>query len=216
VTLVAFSLRGMRPRFGGRLGELLFKPLATYQFLTVRTYVQHDGEPGIHFLAEWLDNRLAVKFGPRVFGLPYRLGRIDYQNEWPWGGVCGCVEDVRIGAKLVYRAGSETGAPQFVPCAAGSLGEWLMERYTAFNCAGGLRQFFRVWHKPWSQAQIQVELTDRSLLTRSWPFHGTAKLIGANYSPGLNGVWMGWPHVLHGETEPRKLRESVPDSCEFV
>src|SRR5436309_13322726 len=44
VSLVAFTMRGMRPRFGGSLGALLFKPIATHHFLNVRTYVRHRGE----------------------------------------------------------------------------------------------------------------------------------------------------------------------------
>lgn len=50
VSLVAFTLRGMHPRFGGRFAKCLFSPLATHQFLNVRTYVRHEGEPGIHWL----------------------------------------------------------------------------------------------------------------------------------------------------------------------
>ena len=197
VTLVAFTLHGMHPRFGGRLAKLFFKPLATHHFLNVRTYVRHGGETGIHFLAEWLTNRLAVKLGPRVFGLPYRLGGIAYQNDPAGGELCGRVTDMRTGAALRYRAGSETSAPQLLaPCAAGSLDEWLMERYTAFNCVGRRRRFFRVWHELWPQSQVELQLEDRSLLTREWPFLREAKLIGANYSPGVRGVWMGWPHAM--------------------
>ncbi len=50
VSLVAFTMRGMRPRWGGSLGALLFKPIATHEFLNVRAYVKHQGEPGIFFL----------------------------------------------------------------------------------------------------------------------------------------------------------------------
>jgi uncharacterized protein YqjF (DUF2071 family) len=60
VSLVAFTMRDMRPRVGGKLATLLFKPIATHHFLNVRTYVKHHGETGIHFLAEWLDNPLSV------------------------------------------------------------------------------------------------------------------------------------------------------------
>lgn len=81
VSLVAFTMRRMRPRFGGRFAEWLFKPIATHEFLNVRTYVRHNGEPGIYFLAEWLSNPLSVHLGPRTFGLPYRFGRIEYFHE---------------------------------------------------------------------------------------------------------------------------------------
>ncbi|HEX8490696.1 MAG TPA: DUF2071 domain-containing protein, partial [Chthoniobacterales bacterium] len=60
VSLVAFTLRRMRPRLGGRIGEWLLKPIATHEFLNVRTYVRANDEPGIFFLVEWLSNRLSV------------------------------------------------------------------------------------------------------------------------------------------------------------
>src|SRR5437667_631907 len=44
VSLVAFTMRGMRPRFGGRLGAALLKPIATHEFFNVRTYVREGAE----------------------------------------------------------------------------------------------------------------------------------------------------------------------------
>lgn len=192
VSLVAFTMRGMRPRIGGRMGAWLLKPIATHDFLNVRTYVRHDGEPGIHFLAEWLSNLLAVKLGPRTFGLPYRFGRIAYEHDWRRGKLSGRVEDAPARTALVYRAELEFGAP-FAPCEADSLDEWLMERYSAFNAAGGRRRFFRVWHPPWPQRRVDVALEDVSLLRQSWPWFADARLAGANFSPGLREVWMGRP-----------------------
>ena len=169
------------------------KPLAAHEFLNVRTYVQHREERGIHFLAEWLPNRLAVLLGPGAFGLPYRLGRLDYDHQHESGLVRGAVQDVRTAGVLNYSACIDKDAC-FVPCPAGSLDEWLMERFTAFNAAQGRRRFFRVWHEPWPQARAEVHLGDLSLLTEAWPFFRDTQLIGANYSPGVRCVWMGRPH----------------------
>src|SRR6266536_656086 len=66
VSLVAFTLRGMRPCLGGRLSAWLLRPIATHEFLNVRTYVKRGGETGIYFMAEWLSNRLSVALGPRL------------------------------------------------------------------------------------------------------------------------------------------------------
>src|SRR5213075_579311 len=60
VSIVAFTLSRMRPRIGGRLGEWLFKPIATHEFLNVRTYVRHQGETGIYFLAELRNSWVAI------------------------------------------------------------------------------------------------------------------------------------------------------------
>lgn len=206
VTLVAFTMENMHPRHGGKLGALLFSPIATHDFLNVRTYVRHHGEPGIHFLAEWLSNWLAVQLGPRTFGLPYRHGRICYKHDCANSFLRGRVEDVRSKASFSYRADREIAAPDrsqhagpeasapFTSCEPGSLDEWLMERYTAFNSAGGKKRFFRVWHPPWPQRPATVAIEDLALLEENWPWFKTAQLVSANYSPGLRNVWMGRPH----------------------
>jgi uncharacterized protein len=192
VSLVAFTMRGMRPRVGGRLTALLFRPIATHDFLNVRTYVRDGSECGIHFLAEWLSNRLAVGLGPATFGLPYRHGRIAYEHDRQDGLLQGRVADPGGAGRMAYR-GELAEPATFQPCPAGSLDEWLMERYTAFNSAGGRRRFFRVWHPPWPQRAAVVELHETTLLTLRWPWFEGARQVGANFSPGFDEVWMGRP-----------------------
>lgn len=193
VSLVAFTMCGMRPRVGGRLAAWLFRPIATHDFLNVRTYIRHNNECGIHFLAEWLSSRLAVKLGPSTFGLPYRHGLITYDHNWPLGTIRGEVTNAGNDAKLRYHA---TLPRHFVfqLCEAGSLTEWLMERYTAFNSAGRRKRFFRAWHPPWPQCALPVMLKEKTLLTQHWPWFHEARLVGAHYSSGFDEVWMGRPH----------------------
>ena len=192
VSVVAFTMRGMRPRLGGKLAAVLLRPIATHEFLNVRTYVRHGDECGIHFLAEWLPNRLAVQLGPATFGLPYHYGRIAYEHDWQNGRIQGRVSDAGNCVRLAYHC--EWIAPaSFRPCVAGSFDEWLMERYTAFNSAGGRKRFFRVWHPPWPQCAAAVRLDETTLLTNRWPWFKQAQPVGANFSPGFDEVWMGWP-----------------------
>lgn len=193
VSLVAFAMRNMRPQVGGKLSAWLFRPIASHDFLNVRTYVRHNGESGIHFLAEWLSSWLAVRLGPMAFGLPYHHGRIRYHCDELTGTFVGRVVDVSEGSAFAYRARTVVGEG-FQPCAAGSLTEWLMERYTAFNNAGGSHRYFRVWHPPWPQCPAEVTLDEISLLIHPWHWFRSAKLIGVNYSPGFSDVWMGRPH----------------------
>ncbi len=164
ISLVAFTLRGMRPRVGGRLAASLFRAIATHDFLNVRTYVQHRNETGIYFLGEWLSNRLSVALGPLLFGLPYRLGKLDYEHNWQTHNLSGVVIDPVAKGRLAYLAEMQPG---FEECATHSLTEWLMERYTAFTLMGGKRKFFRVWHAPWRQAPAQTRILDSSLLELS-------------------------------------------------
>lgn len=193
VSLVAFTMRDMRPRIGGRLAAWLLKPIATHEFLNVRTYVRHRGETGIYFLAEWLSNPLSALLGPLTFGLPYRLGRLQYHHAHETGDLHGIVSEPNNSPRLEYVA-KITPDPRFQPCTPDSKDEFLMERYTAFTERSGARRFFRIWHPPWPQAPAQIRMVDESLLIANWPWLKSAKLIGANFSPGVRQVWMGRPH----------------------
>lgn len=206
VSLVAFTMRDMRPRLGGKLGALLFKPIATHEFLNVRTYVRHDGERGIHFLAEWLPNSLAVALGPLVFGLPYRKGSLVYRNDSRDGHVGGEITDARTGTSLTYHA----DIPRSLihePCEAGSLDEFLVERYTAFNRECGIHRCFRIWHPPWPVVAIDAHVEDRGLLARTGEWSRDADFISAHHSAGFPGVWMGRPHLL--PTNPHRHEHEI-------
>jgi len=191
VSVVAFTMHGMRFRFFGRFGALLLKPIATHEFLNVRTYIRHRGEAGIYFMTEWLSNPLSRVFGPVTFGLPYRLGTLEYKHDWQTEALSGSVTAHR--KRYAYTA-ALAAADTFCECAAGSLPEWLMERYTAFTWRRGQGRFFRVWHRPWLQVAAEPVVSDQSLLEQAWPFFRSAKISGGNFSPGLQSVWMGWPH----------------------
>jgi uncharacterized protein YqjF (DUF2071 family) len=192
VSLVAFTLSRMRPRIGGRIGEWLFKPIATHEFLNVRTYVHHRGEPGIYFLAEWLSNPFSVRLGPRTFGLPYRFGRLNYDHASIDGALRGKVE--AYGGRLAYAG--EVYGPDLAASEPESLTEFVLERYTAFTQQRNRARFFRVWHIPWEQAPADIEVSADTLLAGTGAWWKTAEYIGANYSPGAE-VWMGRPHRIN-------------------
>ncbi len=195
VSLVAFTMQGMRPRLGRSLGALLFKPVATHHFLNVRTYVIHKGEAGIYFMREWLSSRMAAYLGPWSFGLPYRFAKIEYRND--------CEQECRgrveaSGGAFSYRAALMTSKVGNSP--VDSLDEFLLERYTAFTQAGRHRRFFRIWHEPWQQVAARVKIETDNLIRATEPWWRNAHCVGANYSPGVN-VWMGWPHKIASTNE---------------
>ncbi|MDF1859388.1 MAG: DUF2071 domain-containing protein [Verrucomicrobiales bacterium] len=149
VSLVAFTMRGMRFAKGGKCTRWMTAPLATHRFLNLRTYVRTGGEEGIFFMKEWLDNPLSIPLGPKTFGLPYRRGELRYAHG-PEGveGAVDCYE-----GSLRYR-----GKPGKVEAAApvGTLSAFLLERYTAFIAAGRKPKKFRVWHEPWRHGRLPI------------------------------------------------------------
>lgn len=209
VSIVAFTLLRMRPRIGGKIGEWLLKPIATHEFLNIRTYVRHRGEPGIYFLAEWLSNPLSVRLGPRTFGLPYHFGRLAYEHASDGSALRGRVD--APDARLVYQG--EVREADFETSEAESLNEFMLERYSAFTRRGHRARFFRVWHPPWQQAEAEIKVTADTLIAGTGPWWKTAEYIGANYSPGAE-VWMGRPHPIDrtgincsaGETSAKRCR----------
>jgi uncharacterized protein YqjF (DUF2071 family) len=197
VSLVAFTLSRMRPRIGGRIGEWLFTPIATHEFLNVRTYVRHRGEPGIYFLAEWLSNPLSVRMGPRTFGLPYRFGHLAYEHALDADALRGTVN--AAAGQLVYEG--KVRGMDFETSEASSVTEFMLERYTAFTQRRDRSGFFRVWHPPWEQAPAEIDVITHTLLASTGRWWKTAECIGANYSPGVE-VWMGRPHRISRMDSP--------------
>ena len=189
VSIVAFTLVRMRPRLGGAWTEWILKPIATHEFLNIRTYVRHHGEPGIFFLAEWLSNRISVQLGPRTFGLPYRFGQLHYEHGSAFQGSVSARE-----GRLTYSG--EVAGPEFGPCEPGSTAEFMLERYTAFTQRGKRRRLFRIWHSPWPQAPAVCHVAETSLIASTGAWWNTAEFVSAHYSPGAE-VWMGRPHPIN-------------------
>ncbi|TLD72615.1 DUF2071 domain-containing protein [Phragmitibacter flavus] len=192
VSLVAFTLREMHFRHGGIVGRWLLRPIATHEFLNVRTYVKHRGEPGIYFLSEWLPNALSVALGKPLFGLPYRLGKLRYQHPQRTGNLNGTVSTPDGKATLDYLGHVDGGFEASTP---GSLHEFLLERYTAFTHSFGIDRLFRVWHPPWQHAPAAICLRENTLMDLEGHWTQHAGFVGATYSPGFDEVWMSRPRL---------------------
>ena len=203
VSVVAFSMRELRLGVGGRWVAALSHaamPACSHAFLNVRTYVRHRGEAGIYFLAEWVPSRIARFFGPRTFGLPYRLGELAYEHGPDPRHGRGCVRDAATGARLAYHAQRAIALP-YEAAQPGTLDFFLMERYAAFTHHHGVQRRFRVWHEPWRIARTQVHVTDDALLTQAWASMAEAELERAVWCADLEGVWMSRPRWIGTEVE---------------
>jgi uncharacterized protein len=191
VSVVAFSQERLRFAFGGRITDWVGRWFANHEFLNVRTYVRHGGETGIFFLAEWVPKRVATWLGPPLFGLPYRLGKIEYEHGE--GMIRGRV--MGHGTRFSYQAERDSATPS-APCERGSLDEFLLERYVAYTEWHGLRRMFRVSHEPWPQARVEAAVDDESLLRERFAWWPATRRVSANFSPGVNAVTIGRPQFV--------------------
>jgi len=190
VTMVAFTMKWMRPRFGGRILESLLRPIATHEFLNVRTYVRGSGNPGIYFLAEWVPNRLSALLAGRTFGLPYRPGELKFEHHHERGELLGKVRSFDSKGTLEYRSSIRNS---FVTPAPGSRTEFFMERYHAYTFHGNVRRRFQIWHPPWRQTGVDLEIRRDDILNATGGWFRHARYACANYSPGFRDVGIGRP-----------------------
>ncbi len=205
VSLVAFFQRRFRPSFAGPQMSWLGSVFANHAFLNFRTYVRYHDEAGIYFIAEWVPNLLATWIGPRMYGFPYRLGRLEYHHDAECGNSWGRVD---ANDSFEYRAEVDSSL-EFNSCAPGSLDEFLMERYTAFTQRGRKQRLFRIWHEPWALTPLHIQIGCDDLLKNAgakWFLN--AEPAGAHFSFGVKNVWIGRPHhILKGNVAHALLHQ---------
>jgi uncharacterized protein YqjF (DUF2071 family) len=159
------------------------RPVARHEFLNLRTYVRAGDRRAILFLAEWIPNRLAMLVGPWLYGLPCRLGTLDYRNHR---------RDVRAGgAGLHLSATPALGRTRTVT--ADSVEHFLLERYTALTCRFGRGRRFDIAHDPWTWRPAPVRVEDDSLIRQTAPWFAAARPVCAHWSEGVFDVAIGGP-----------------------
>lgn len=154
VSLVLFRLR-VRPRW------LPFLPgVSTLIEVNLRTYVSFRDRPGIWFLSVHADNVWAMRLAKLFTPMPYTQAPLRYR---------------RLEGRFEFRVGPATGsdlalALTFIPdgegtCAvAGTLDEWLLERYRLF--VRGRRSVLmqaEVAHPPWLTQRVAIKLSTNQL-----------------------------------------------------
>lgn len=194
VSLVAFRFEHLQPAClpNRPWARTLMRLVSDHPMLNLRTYVRHRGQRGIYFMREWLDNPISRVLGPLLYGLPYRLGQLNYRHDHERGAVQGEVIDRQTRDALRYQATLADPAT-LTCCKAGSLDHFLMERYIAWTYWRGIARQFEIDHDPWLQTQAKVTLQDTSLLTKTGPWFEEAEYAGSQYVPALTGVGMGPP-----------------------
>lgn len=194
VSLVAFTMRRFRPRFTGHVGAAVMACAARHRLLNVRTYVRHRSEPGICFLTEWIPNPLSVLLGRHTYGLPYRVAQLDYRSDQSPGRMCVDVRSCGRAGRVQFECDVDVDLSP-AQAEAGSLDEFLLERYTAFTFGSRRKRplKFCVWHEPWMQSPARVRMGERSLLGLTDESLCEANVAASHRSSGVRDVWIGRP-----------------------
>jgi uncharacterized protein YqjF (DUF2071 family) len=153
VGVVPFRMENVGPR-----GLNWLPGVSAFPELNVRTYVIHEGKPGVWFFSLDAANKLAVRAARVGFHLPYfdakmrcveREGWIEYRSDRRHRGVAGGTFAGR------YRP---TG--DIYRSSPGTTEHWLTERYClyAVDRRGAIRRS-EIHHQPWplQPAEAQIE-----------------------------------------------------------
>lgn len=156
VGLIPFTMDGTRPR-----GVPAIPGISRFHECNVRTYVLHDGIPGVWFFSLDAASRLAVLGGRGLWKLNYVHASFDVTRT-------GSTTDyaLRRSDGTTSRMTWTTGDP-LPRSESGSLRHFLTERYCLYSARGG-----RVWrgvvhHKPWKLREANVEVLEDQLVARA-------------------------------------------------
>ena len=163
VGVVPFRMDDVGPR-----GLNWVPGVSAFPELNVRTYVIHQGKPGVWFFSLDAASKLAVRAARIGFHLPYfdavmrceaREGWIHYSSERQQPGAAGT---------FVGRYRPIGGVH---PSKAGTLERWLTERYCLYvvDRKGEIRRG-EIHHEPWPLHRAEAEI-ETCTVTEAWGIH---------------------------------------------
>jgi uncharacterized protein YqjF (DUF2071 family) len=121
--------------------------LISFPELNVRTYVLHDGEPGIFFFTLEAASALAVAGARLTYRLPYRHADMSVRREGEWTSYRSHRPGARFEARYRPIGDVFTAAP-------GTLEHWLIERYRLYTRRG----YADIHHRPWPLQPAEAEI----------------------------------------------------------
>lgn len=155
IGLVPFQIEAARPRFLPPVPGV-----SSFPEINLRTYVTVDGEPGIWFFSLDADSALAVLGARAVYALPYF--RADAAVEEAGADVAYHARRRWPGQTAELDAVCHVGEPLGL-AAAGSLEEFLIERYVLYAWRGDRVRRARVRHAPYALCRAEIEVRRESL-----------------------------------------------------
>lgn len=149
LSIVPFRMSGVRPVLAPSVPGL-----SAFLEINVRTYVIHQGEPGVFFFSLDASSPIAVWFARTFFHLPYFRARIQMGQRG---------ESTRFASHRTHQGTN----PADFDCAwvpgkpitgvrPGGLIHFLTERFQLYAANAGRVYSCRVWHEPWSLREAKI------------------------------------------------------------
>ena len=186
IGLVPFTMTGVRP-----IGFPPVWGLSSFHETNVRTYVHHAGRnPGVWFFNLEAANSIAVHLARRFFHLPYHHARMFLERERAPGATKAATvlyAGVRrwpgpLPASYAIRA---TPTELVKPLQAGSLEDFLIERYILYAVGNDRLYEGRVHHTPYPIRNAKIHSVDETLLAAAGIERPNIAPL-AHYSSGVN------------------------------
>jgi uncharacterized protein len=156
--VIPFLMRGVRLR-----GLPPIPSTSRFPELNVRTYVRHNGQPGVWFFSLDAANSLAVAVARAWFHLPYFHARMRCQENASGETEYSSTRTHHGAALAEFRASYRAAGAAFHP-QPGTLEHFLTERYCLFSL-NPCRQILigEIHHPPWSLQPAEARITANTM-----------------------------------------------------
>jgi uncharacterized protein len=174
ISVVAFTMEKIRPK-----NLPAFPPISNFHEINIRTYVIHNGKPGVYFLNIEAQKLLSAKLSKFLSRLPYEKARMkrsqknelqDYTSKLKKKGFA-FASKYRISDQLVSKT---------------NLDLWLTERYCLYLDRGGKTYIYEIHHLPWELQDVQVSEIQTNYRIGKIDLNDSPDLI--HYSKGVNVI----------------------------
>ena len=156
VSVTPFRLSDLSPR-----GIPALPVISSFDEINVRTYVVHDGMPGIYFFSLDANSAMAVGGASTLFHLPYYLADIRVEDD---RGRISYHSSRRRGEQAEFMARYSPAGALFEP-QPGTIEYFLTERYCLYTqdaAAHGYR--VEVHHAPWQLQNAEAEISVNTMV----------------------------------------------------
>ena len=155
VTVAPFKLTDLSPR-----GVPALPWISAFDEINVRTYVLHDGIPGVYFFSLDANSVSAVAAASTLFHLPYFLADIRMQAD---GGKV-FYRSSRASEDAVFEAEYAPAGPPFQP-QQGTLAFFLTERYCLYTQDAAANAYrVDIHHRPWQLQDAEAHIAVNTMV----------------------------------------------------